>query len=357
MSLLLTACTSAGPKGPEPIPFEPSVVTVDARGATLVAIRDADDEAAPWQRQTLDADGTATFETEGRYAILTVCERESREVYARYGAGSATVAQRCTVDGAERVPVTFRVPGGEDVRIHAGFFSRSGEGVLDVSKGLRDIVVTDTRAADPRFLILRDVEIAGPTEIVLDLTQAQPLRATSVFVDEMDPDLFFSTTLQTRNGTRVLTLAEDAGEVPMFPSAALLPGETQKLTADLTGDLVSRWAEVDLVGDPTVTTVSLPLTIGEVRPVWQGGITVAYPTDRVFSELYFSATTEATTWTLDTDVSFGEAGPMPQPLVLPDPATIPGWQPAWTVADPTGFAWSFLVTQGTGRYVMREGVF
>lgn len=329
-------------------------VTVQASGAALAAVQV---DGGSWQPLELDADGEAIVDADGPFAVAVVCDTNGffnyYTIYA--GPGATPLWMQCwppaTVDlTIETASPTTRVWG-------RGFGDLGGGISVAVDRGTHDFVAIDDGTSPPRFEIRRDVTIDEDTTLELDdlRVSGAPMNAAAIEVSGADPSesLLRTVWLVTPNASAYY-YRFDSGDssMPVFPPDALVGTDEQTVEAsvrDVAGD-VGRSARRRITGDETSVALALPPALGPVTPTFGDEITVTWENDHDWTSTYFYVHDDsfAVYWDVMVLPSYVAAGGAPDPVRIPDPGQLPGWDPAWAITDSTGLGWSFEASRSDG---------
>jgi hypothetical protein len=357
------ACGGGGDDGDDPPPPPDATLTLHAPGAALAATRGDDEEV--WQTVTLDAAGDATVEVHARYLVAVVCDGATFTYRTVQLAGDSALDLTCASSAAP--PVDILLDANPDVEIAIGTARGFGGDSVQVPAGVHDIVAIDRTVDPPRFAVQRDVELAANATlpVVVD-AGAATLGAMTVNVsfDPTDNQERFLE-LTTANGTVVRLAASFGGPVPAIPRAALAAGDRVVVGAVGTSFAgVRRTVTRELAADQAEVALVLPEAVGEVTPAWDGAApTAGWDEEEPFDELRFEVHSADFTvrWETEVRASFASTGGAIQPVAIPDPTAIPGWDAARSVADPSDFEWSFTGVQqpatDTAQTSSRNGAF
>jgi len=322
-----TACTADEPT---------ETLQVSARGSTLLAVR----QGGAWEPMLFDRDGNGALAVTGPYELVQVCAdtAATRAVLAGPETFEGPLDLACQRPSA-RVQVTIAITAvAAPTTIYVGAQAQRLDGAATRTTfeldqfGRYDVVaVTD----DHHVLVKRDIVVAAPTTVGLDLAGAAVALEHRAFLNRDAGRPY--TRLTTAGGTAVDLTNGHGGGLWVPPPSALQPGDVVYAGVRDDGVYTRRHSLVAI--DPSATT---PLAIPLRAPLED----VTFGTAGVASARWSASGewTWATVTTTDHDAS-GRATaswqveayrPAPPDgaraaLAMPDVTTIPGWQSAWTV--------------------------
>lgn len=332
----LAACGGIDEPGPYTV-----TVTGRADRTALIAFRDG---SGPWQNLTLDAAGEARFEvTAGYHSLAFACGVATAAPTAltvSHGTDTDRTVRTCTTAVLGRQISGTVEPAEADVWVayRGPVLHEAGTYQVPVSDGARvDVVAT----AGGRMQIVRDV--VGDSDRVVDLavsTEGFPLPRVPLQVTGATGGVTTYAEILTANQTWV-NLSGNAAGVPLVPAAQRIAGDRVVVGAqDASGRLVQR----ELAGD-AVVALPLPAALspevtragGEVSSDWPRFSAVLSVRRGQFGRLSVSQGGDPAWIERSGTVA----------LAWLEPASIPGWDPAWgTFMAGEEVAWSLRATRG-----------
>jgi hypothetical protein len=323
-STLVTACG------------DPTVITVHASGATLVAI----DVGDGWQARPA---GDVTFDQpDGLYRIARTCRADTGDTVFRVAApGDPTEYDLDCPGDAGGVEVTFDVTG-EVNGLFIGFATRYGSsGTVLVPPGTYDVVATQDNAQFEvlRAQVIRSVVISGPTRIPIDVTAlGAPLEDVTVRSSEVieRPQVIGTTAggtwfqLGSRGQRRLPAALRVPGDRHVLRAGIWLPSQVgqPRMRSEAVVPIEDAVVDVELPTTDAVATFTgspLPTATWSTIDGW----------DAATLQVYQDNTYGVPGWSMSASVAALARGAA---LALPEPP--PGWRPSWTVDLAAPYVWS-----------------
>jgi len=343
-----------------PPPPETMSVTIHARGAKLVAIREGADGA--WRALTPAANGDVTAEiVKGPYAISAVCD--DPDFFDDYlilaGPTDTTDHIAYCSETHEAVPVS--ITSDVDVDVKVGFH-HAVDGTIYVVPGTYDVVAIEKNAETPRFVIRRGVELAEGSMLTFDLaTEGTAMRAVGVTAATDDAEVANRYAgLVTAAGTRVSSPDHaDEDKVWAFPAAALAAGDRQHVTVTAEpaeASPASRTVSQVVTTDVDSVALTLPPPITAAHATWNGALGVGWTATGTWENRYAYAMNEdySRLWDIQAYAGWFAAGGDADSMAMPDPTTLPGWKPEWNRASAAGFEWDLWLDHSPSEGVYQH---
>jgi hypothetical protein len=311
-------------------------VTLHARGAALLAIREGD---RPWRALTPGADGDVTVAVApGRYAIARVCDTADDFDLSVLLAGPADPRAHdlACEPGPARVTVSIDLA---EAFVSVG--SRRIGLPTELDAGTYDVIALERGVEVPRFVIRRGVVLDEDTALRFDFdAEGTPMRAMALTTDALGDGESLSYSgveLSTAGGGRYYELSVDPARTLVFPASALGAGDTQlaELTAGRDSWLVVRAGARAITGDPESAAITLAPE-GTASATLDGALSVTWQAEGTWPQALAYAYDDLQTQRQGVEALPGwyAAGGATGGLTMPQAAELPGWDPAWRLLEP-----------------------
>ena len=336
ISLLLGACTD-------------TKLSLHAGGIEVLAIQKPGEA---WQGIPIDPAGEAvTSVPDGPFVVASVCDQPGFfDYYADFvGPGIDELDVACVPSGAVKVSIA---PGPTSVRVAVGPYPLYEGDDWNIAPGTYDVFAYDPMLSPPRFELRRGVSITQDTVLSFDLsTTGTSLTPIEVRTDAMPTEQVSSTARFFSSGGARITIRVPGGTWRV-PVSAMTADDHQTVTAQATLGDAFRSATKEIDSD---WSVALTLPVGVASATAESWRRVSWQSAGIWTTAHYSA------MSADYGVNFDGVvhrewidakGPL-APLEIPDPTSIPGWQPTWTQ---TGIPpqWFLVLDQSRSKYDVDE---
>ncbi len=343
----LALLTLAAGCGDAPVDPTARTVTFHASGTALIAVRE---EGGDWRALTPDASGDATADIDGPYTVATVCDVPG---FFDYYAVSATPEDADALDVyclvSDAAAITVSVDQAQLGRVFIGFNTISAGDSATMPPGTYDIVAVDDSAVPPRVAIHRGVSLDASTVVSIDLaTEGVAMRAATVTTTGAGGDSVLGSSRLTTAGRTYARQAVDDTQAWLFPPSLLVEGDRQVVGMSAYGDSpAGRSAAVAITGAESAVTVVLPVGITAATRTLGAAPSVSWVGTEVWPEPYFYLANAdfSIMWDRLAFTGYTEAMGNDASLAVPDPAQLPGWQPAWNLTGAESLDWYLLLTR------------
>ena len=337
---------------------DPTVVTVHASGATLVAI----DVGDGWQARPA---GDVTFdEPDGVYRLAVTCRADIGDTAFVLAAPGDPPEHELDCPDSAGVEVGFDVTGDVYGMFIGYEVTYSPDQVVRIAPGTYDVIATQHSPFGGTFRaqVIRDVVIDGPTRIPIDVGR------DGVPLEDFDAAITGGFSMHTQLigvSARGTWFQLSADRPRRLPASVQEPGDAQTLHVrgllDERPMRPGRSVEVTVpanAGDVAVTVPTLDATVAfTTTPGPAAALSSVAGWDRASLYVAQDNVYGVPGWYLTASAGAIARGAA---LAFPDPP--PGWRPAWTV-DTTGYyGWRASVRRdradgGVERISLSDGVY
>ncbi|MCE9572855.1 MAG: hypothetical protein K8W52_06835 [Deltaproteobacteria bacterium] len=344
-SLLAAACGGSPPTTPDSTPT--GAITVHARGAKLVALRDGE---GPWRELSIGADGDAHGDAAASdYDIAVVCDEPYffDVTLVRSNMSDPREHTAACTAATPNVPVSQ----ARGIEVTVGGYRLFEDGAVEIPTGTYDVVAVDKGSTPPRAVIQRGVTIGAATTLGFDFATGLELRPVTVTVAHgAGENSSVATRLKTGGGADVV-LESDTFQAWVFPASALAADDRQYIRAQVatTAPDAGRGARQALGASETAVTVTMPPSILRAAATWSNGPVLTWEAPGTWGQVFARASDRDgfRNWNIVLRPGWcATHGPV-SATSLPDLSRLANWQARWNQPTADGIEWEVdLINDG-----------
>ena len=325
---------------------EPQTIALHAAGTKLVAIQP---EGETWKAVAVPADGEVSVTIPGGpFTLVSLCNESMFDYYVVFGGtGNESLDVYCT-EPPNAVEVSLAV--GSHARVAIGPHLLVGDVSAKIKPGIYDVAAYDNAYSPPRFEIRRGVSITADTQLTFDLAvTGTPLQELGVQVNALSTEsVAKSARLFTAGGTRMTIQSTEGGaHVWRVPASALQTGDRQTITASASTESGTSRSVTRAIPNTAVGAVlTLPAGLSSAHATFGPPQHVTWSTNDEWNQAFFYAADPDFTVMFDAFVTaeyVAQSEPLTE-IVLPSPASVPGWDSTWAIPSANGLEWSLSLT-------------